>query len=78
MKQKRELGEVYNFISSYMLKYCDNEKIIKKEDIILILGKLLHIGNKHVRTKILYELEDYGYIVLHSRGSAGISYKILG
>ena len=82
MIQKKVLGEIYSYLTKYMIKYCEFgcDNIITRDNIIFYLGKILHISNKHVRYKVVAELENYGYIVqVTKQGSrSGIKYKILG
>lgn len=78
MQQKRCLGELYFFLSDFLLARSDFEQSITQRDIILIIGKFLHVKDYTQRFKIFQELIEYGYIVPYKKQIDGMHYKVVG
>jgi hypothetical protein len=76
-KRKPDLGIWYSYTNMYLLKYCDNERLIYRKELLRIFGEVFHI-DKLTRIKVLQEMQDYGYILMHKRERFGVLYKVLG
>ena len=79
---KQKIGELYKcfhekLINRAMRSNTSEIMILDKQDLIYLLGAMLHVKKENMK-KVIQEMVEYGLIIQVSRGRAGTKYRILG